>query len=49
MNKQQTDLKQNELRRAKIFDAINAASPTVKMDVNTIEEEALEILKESEM
>jgi L-lactate dehydrogenase complex protein LldG len=48
MNKQQTELKQNELRRAKIFDAINAASPTVKMDVNTIEEEALAILQESE-
>ena len=48
MDKQQNELKQNELSRAKIFDAINAASPTVKMDVNTIEEEALEILKESE-
>ena len=48
MNKQQTELKLNELRRAKIFDAINAASPTVKKDVNTIEEEALTILQESE-
>lgn len=47
MDNQQNKLKQNELSRAKIFNAINAASPTVKMDVNTIEEEALEILKES--
>jgi L-lactate dehydrogenase complex protein LldG len=38
----------NELRRAKIFDAIKAASPTVTADVITIEAEALGILKESE-
>jgi L-lactate dehydrogenase complex protein LldG len=43
MNKQQ-----NEQSRAEIFNAINAASPTVNMDVNTIEAEALAILQESE-
>ena len=48
MDKQQNELKQSELSRAKIFTAINAASPTVKMDVNTIEAEALAILDESE-
>jgi len=39
---------QNEQSRAKIFSAIKAAAPTVTMDVKTIQEEALEILKESE-
>lgn len=43
MNKQKS-----ELSRAKIFSAIKEAKPTVTMDVKTIEEEALEILKESE-
>ncbi len=43
MNKQNS-----ELSRAKIFSAIKAANPTVTMDVKTIEEEALDILKESE-
>lgn len=43
MNKQQ-----NEQSRAEIFNAINAASPTLTMDVNTIEAEALAILQESE-
>lgn len=38
----------NELSRAKIFKAIEAAKPTVKTDVKTIEDEALELLKESE-
>lgn len=42
MNKEQ-----NELSREKIFSAIKAAKPTIKMDVNTIQEEALELLKES--
>lgn len=43
MNKQQS-----EISRAKIFKAIKEAKPTVTMDANTIEQEALEILKESE-
>lgn len=43
MNKQQS-----EQSRSKIFSAIKAASPTITMDVKTIEAEALEILKESE-
>jgi len=43
MNKQNS-----ELSRAKIFSAIKAAKPTVSMDVKTIQEEALDILKESE-
>ena len=43
MNKQQS-----ELSRAKIFSAIKEAAPTVTMDINTIQAEALEILKESE-
>jgi L-lactate dehydrogenase complex protein LldG len=43
MNKQQS-----ELSRAKIFSAIQAAKPTVTMDIKTIEQEALEILAESE-
>tara|TARA_R110001583_G_scaffold44599_5_gene141418 strand:- start:8563 stop:9246 length:684 start_codon:yes stop_codon:yes gene_type:complete len=38
----------SELSRAKIFSAIKAAKPNVTMDVNTIRQEALEILKESE-
>ena len=38
----------NELRRAKIFNAIKAAAPTVTTDVKSIEAEALELLKESE-
>lgn len=38
----------SELSREKIFNAIKAAKPTVSMDVKTIKEEALEILKESE-
>jgi L-lactate dehydrogenase complex protein LldG len=37
----------SELSRAKIFSAIKAAKPNVTMDVNTIRQEALEILKES--
>jgi L-lactate dehydrogenase complex protein LldG len=43
MNKQQS-----ELSREKIFNAILDAKPTVTMDIKTIEEEALEILTESE-
>ena len=43
MNKQKS-----ELSRAKIFSAIKDAAPTITMDVKTIQEEALEILKESE-
>lgn len=38
----------SELSKAKIFSAIKSAAPTVTMDVKTIKEEALEILKESE-
>lgn len=38
----------NASSRAKIFSAIKAAKPTVNMDIKTIEQEALEILKESE-
>jgi L-lactate dehydrogenase complex protein LldG len=38
----------SELSRAKIFSAIKAAKPTVSMDVKTIQQEALEMLKESE-
>jgi L-lactate dehydrogenase complex protein LldG len=38
----------SELSRAKIFSAIKAAKPTVTMDVKTIQQEALEMLKESE-
>lgn len=43
MNKQVSDIS-----REKIFSAIQAAKPTVKADVKTIEDEALELLKESE-
>jgi len=43
MNKEQSDLS-----RGKIFSAIKEAKPTVTMDVKTIEQEALEILTESE-
>lgn len=43
MNKEQSDLS-----RGKIFSAIKKAKPTVTMDVKTIEQEALEILTESE-
>lgn len=43
MNKEQS-----ELSREKIFNAIKAAKPTVAMDSKSIQEEALEILKESE-
>ncbi|NQY89768.1 MAG: lactate utilization protein [Colwellia sp.] len=38
----------SEQSRAKIFSAIQAAAPTVTMDAKTIQQEALEILKESE-
>ncbi|PHR85602.1 MAG: hypothetical protein COA59_01255 [Colwellia sp.] len=38
----------SEQSRAKIFSAINAAAPTLTMDAKTIQQEALEILKESE-
>ncbi|MBL4764403.1 MAG: lactate utilization protein [Colwellia sp.] len=44
MNKQKS-----EQSRAKIFSAIKAAAPTVTMDAKTIQQEALEILKESEL
>ncbi|WP_067866336.1 LutC/YkgG family protein [Neptuniibacter marinus] len=43
MNKQKS-----EMSRANIFSAIKAAAPTTSMDVNTIQNEALEILGESE-
>ncbi|WP_159819329.1 LutC/YkgG family protein [Colwellia sp. 20A7] len=43
MNKQISDMS-----REKIFSAIQAAKPTVTADVKTIEDEALELLKESE-
>lgn len=43
MNEEQSDIS-----RAKIFSAIKSAAPTTTMDVKTIEEEALDILKESE-
>lgn len=43
MNKQISDAS-----RVKIFNAINAAAPTVAMDKNTIQREALDILQESE-
>lgn len=38
----------SEMSRAKIFSAIKTAAPTVNNSVNTIEQEALDILKESE-
>lgn len=38
----------SNISRAKIFSAINAATPTMTIDVKTIEAEALELLKESE-
>lgn len=38
----------NATSRAKIFNAIKAAAPTVSTDAKTIEAEALELLKESE-
>ncbi|MDO6514276.1 LUD domain-containing protein [Neptuniibacter sp. 2_MG-2023] len=43
MNKQR-----NEISRERIFDAIRAAAPTVTADVKAIQNEALEILGESE-
>src|SRR5210317_1018237 len=43
MNKQKSDIS-----RERIFNAIKAAAPTITMDANTIQEEALELLKESE-
>jgi L-lactate dehydrogenase complex protein LldG len=39
---------QNELSRSKIFTAIKEAKPTISMDEKTIQEEALELLQESE-
>ncbi|WP_372739861.1 lactate utilization protein C [Neptunomonas sp.] len=43
MNNQKSDMS-----RASIFSAIKNATPTVTMDAETIQQEALEILKESE-
>jgi len=43
MNKQE-----NDLRREKIFSAFKGAAPIAKRDVETIQEEALEILKDTE-
>lgn len=40
--------KNSELSRTKIFNAIKNAAPTVTMDIKTIQEEAIDILKESE-
>lgn len=42
------DKQRNDASRARIFSAIKAAAPTVTSDVETIHEEALEILQESE-
>jgi len=39
---------QNQISRAKIFNAIQNATPNTTIDVKAIEDEALEILKESE-
>jgi L-lactate dehydrogenase complex protein LldG len=47
MNKH-NDEQRNASSRAKIFNAIKAAAPTVATDAKTIENEALEILKASE-
>ena len=47
MNKHNNE-QRNASNRAKIFNAIKAAAPTVSTDTKTIENEALEILKASE-